>query len=127
MRPETDDQVSRSPYVIKKPARKGQRSRSVYEIPDTYKEITRRASVHVRSYTLFENPMLNIDEMSLLLHDSWTLAEQEVGKSFQRVKEIDYYVSMPSITPCVGRPTQGMTVAWHSFECKVTSCLPNQA
>src|SRR5437868_3936519 len=44
--------------ILQRPSRVGPKSRSFFQVPDQYKDLTACAAAHVRHYTLFENPML---------------------------------------------------------------------
>ena len=48
----------------------------------------------MRYYTLFENPMPDVDEMDQLLHELWSQAKKECGVAqYERSKKTDGYVS----------------------------------
>jgi hypothetical protein len=54
------------------------------------------AAAYVRSYTLFENPMLSAQEVVQLLTESWTYAQNQTGFKLDRVKVTDAHVSIIS-------------------------------
>lgn len=86
--------------VRQKPNRGRRKSRSIWVLPVEYQDVILRAVVHIRIYTYFENPMLNADEMTMLLVESWSEAQKETGKVVEREEEISAYVSNV-YTPCV--------------------------
>ena len=69
------------------------RSRSFFQVPDKYKDLTTRTATHVRDYTFFENPMLNADEITQLLTESCADAQKEWGQTLEPIKVVDAYVS----------------------------------
>jgi len=77
----------------------------VFRISDHYKELILVAAADVRYYTLFENPMLNADEVGVLVQDSWAFAKEQTGKSLILHQKIDAHVS-DSITPGICYPTE---------------------
>jgi hypothetical protein len=79
--------------IVERPSRVGPRSRSFFQVPDKYKDLTARAAAHVRHYTFFENPMLNADEIAQLLTESWADAQKERGETLERIKVVDAHVS----------------------------------
>ena len=79
-------------------SRVGPRSRSFFQVPDKYKDLTTRAAAHFRHYTFFENPMLNADEIAQLLTESWADAHKERGQTLERIKVVDAHVSDISYT-----------------------------
>ena len=85
--------------------RKGVRSRYVFRISDDYKELILVAAADVRYYKLFQNPLLNADEVGVLIHDSWAFAKKQTGKSLILHQKIDAHVRY-AITPCVCYPTE---------------------
>ncbi|KAF8415390.1 hypothetical protein BGX38DRAFT_1281347 [Terfezia claveryi] len=62
------------------------RLRSFFTILEQYKELTTRAASHVHYYTLFANPMLNVEEIQQLLSVSWIKAQEDTGQELERVK-----------------------------------------
>ena len=50
--------------VVDRPSRVEPRSRYFFQVPGKYKDLTTRATAHVRHYTFFENPMLKADEIA---------------------------------------------------------------
>ncbi|KAF8415964.1 hypothetical protein BGX38DRAFT_1314649 [Terfezia claveryi] len=72
--------------TIQKPPRVGPRSRLFFSVPDEYKELVRRATSHMRHYTLFGNPMLNAEEIQQLLSVTWVKAQEETGETLPRLK-----------------------------------------
>ncbi|KAF8414715.1 hypothetical protein EV426DRAFT_700360 [Tirmania nivea] len=74
---------------IQKPIRVEGRSRSIFNIPDQYRDATARAAAFVRYYTFFENPMLNPNEIAQLVLESWVDAIQETGQNLENLKVID--------------------------------------
>ena len=78
---------------MERPSRVGTRSRSFFQDPDKYKDLTSRAAAQVRHYTFFENPRLNADEIAQLLFESWTDVEKERGETLERIKVVDAHVS----------------------------------
>ncbi|KAF8416449.1 hypothetical protein EV426DRAFT_705920 [Tirmania nivea] len=77
---------------IQKLTRVGARSRSIFTIPEEFREATSRAAGHVRNYTFFENPMLNATELAQLILESWADALHDTGKKLERPKIIDSYL-----------------------------------
>ena len=59
-----------------------------------------RAAAHVRHYTLFENPMLNADQVVQLVTEAWDQAQKEGGQVLERIKVIDAHVSNKPYTSC---------------------------
>jgi hypothetical protein len=97
---------------IKLPSRGRIRSRSFLRISDTYKDTTLRAAAHVRFYTYFENPMLTPEEITLLVVESWEMAQEETGKTLKRSSRVDAHVSWQLHSHWLGYCTETET----SFE-----------
>ncbi|KAF8415920.1 hypothetical protein EV426DRAFT_706044 [Tirmania nivea] len=73
---------------IQKPIHIGRRSRSIFNIPDQYRDTTARAAAFVRYYIFFENPMLNPNEIAQLVLESWADAIQETGQNLESLKKL---------------------------------------
>ena len=91
---DTDDVGSETDFIIRNPLRRHGKSRSFHSLQDCLQVVTVRATSHIRFFTYFENPMLNLDELGLLLQDSWNKAQTEIGSELQRNLEINAYVSL---------------------------------
>ena len=83
---------------MERPSCIGPRSRSSFQVPDKYKDLTTRAAAHVRHYTFFKNPILNGDEIAQLLTESWADAQKERGQTRERIKVVAAHVSDISYT-----------------------------
>lgn len=77
---------------VKKPSKRKRRSRSVFVIPDQYKESTIVASNYIRYFTFFENPMLNGDEMDRLLIEAWADTMKTTGKKLEQIDVVESHV-----------------------------------
>ncbi|RPB20981.1 hypothetical protein L211DRAFT_851866 [Terfezia boudieri ATCC MYA-4762] len=80
------DQEQALELVMHKPICVGPRSRSFFTLPDEYKDLTMRAAMHVRQYTLFQNPFLNALDIGQLLSESWLRVQEESGSELKCIK-----------------------------------------
>ncbi|KAF8444338.1 hypothetical protein BGX38DRAFT_1260974 [Terfezia claveryi] len=87
----TESSEQQIDLTVNKPSRVGPRSRSFFAIPDEYKELTSRAAEHVCFYTLFRNPMLNVEEIQQLLSVAWLKAQEETKEKLKRMKTANAY------------------------------------
>ena len=88
-----ENEAALSIPVIQRPQCAGIKSRSFFQIEDRYKLLVIWPATKVQQYTLFENAMLNPDQVGQLLTEVWENAQRYGWQDLECTKKIDGHVS----------------------------------
>ena len=73
--------------LVEQPKTGKKKTRSVFEVVDVLQGHCAIAKIWVTDFTLFSNPLLNVAEVNILVHQAWRHAEDEQKLHAERPKE----------------------------------------